>query len=77
MFIKPTGREEYRITISGNYFDELVSTESAGIIITYFTLGQMSQLPVKFAERSAAYYHKLTEHARTLDESPLIHAAID
>ena len=77
VFLAPNGREEYRITVHGNYFDGLLSAEAAGIVVTYFTLGQLSALPIMFSERAAAYYHKLTDYACEHAEYNKIRAAID
>ncbi|EER2167848.1 antirestriction protein [Escherichia coli] len=77
VFLSPTDREKYRITVAGNYFDDLLSAEAAGIVVTFFTLGQLSALPVMFSERCAAYYHKLYDYAREHEEYVKIRAAID
>ncbi|ENH8682198.1 antirestriction protein [Salmonella enterica] len=77
MFLAPNSREEYRITVPGNYFDGLLSAEAAGIVVTYFTLGQLSALPIMFSERAASYYHKLTDYACEHAEYNKIRAAID
>lgn len=77
MFLAPNSREEYRITVPGNYFDDLLTAEAAGIVVTYFTLGQLSALPILFSERCAAYYHKLTDYACEHAEYNKIRAAID
>ncbi|PVZ82653.1 klcA [Serratia sp. S1B] len=77
MFLAPNSRKEYRITVHGNYFDGLLTAEAAGIVVTYFTLAQLSELPILFSERCAAYYHKLTDYAYKHAEYNKIRAAID
>jgi hypothetical protein len=77
LFLAPNSREHYRITVNGNYFDDLLSSEAAGIVVTYFMLGQLSASNTPFAERCCDYYHKLFDYAREHAEYAKIRAAID
>ncbi|EBM5962823.1 TPA: antirestriction protein [Salmonella enterica subsp. enterica serovar 16:l,v:-] len=76
-FIAPNSREHYRISVSGNYFDGLLSADTAGMVATAFMLGQLCHSDLPIAERCIAYHHKLFDYACCHEEYNQFRAAID
>ena len=75
LFLAPTRSEPFRISWHGNGYEGAVSAEAAGIIVTLFTL---SDLSMEFKDdRLAEAYHRLLDHARRHSEAADIFAAID
>lgn len=76
MYMAPEGRERMNLAWDGNGFNAEVSSDSAGIIATLFTLSHMS-MSFRGCDYLADHYHRLLDFAAGHEESRLIFAAID
>jgi hypothetical protein len=75
-YLAPSG-ERYHIVQPGNHFDDTVSADAAGIIITLYA---MSELAFEYGDRVEVFaerLHQLREFASTHAEAALILRAID
>lgn len=75
LFMYPAGEKDLRITVNGNYFDDTMSKQTAGIIACLFTYSHLS-----FNDDSGKFadlYHLLLEYADGLDEAGKVFSAID
>jgi len=66
--------DQMRICVDGNGFEESMSCDAAGIVITLFALNQMSWIGV---DGMADAYHRLLDFAAEHAEHRLILSAID
>lgn len=77
IFLAPTDRETYRITVTGNYFDDELSGNAAGIVATLFALNQMTHTNHPLTQKCFDLYWLLRDYADQIPECNLIRAAID
>lgn len=75
LYMAPAGYGRMRLMCEGNFFDDDMSEDAAGIVATLFTLSHLS-----FRFKSDALgenYHRLREFSYSHPESELISSAID
>ena len=77
-----TGSGTYQMEWEMNGFSGEVSNETAGIIVTLFTLSNLSMYyyekeKIKMYEKCCELHWKLYDYAKQLDDYPLIRQAID
>lgn len=73
-YLAPTGRE-MRLIVEGNDFDEAVSADAAGVIVTLFALNQLACDTGD--DRIIDLYYSLLDFAREHPEEGSIMRAID
>jgi hypothetical protein len=78
----PTGRERWRVTVAGNYYDGEVSADAAGIILSLFAINAMSEFALRRNDWTgmdalADRYGDLRQYACGHPERAAILAAID
>ncbi|MGC0987090.1 antirestriction protein [Pantoea agglomerans] len=76
-FMAPAGRESYRVSVAGNYFDDELSGNAAGIVATLFALNQMTHTNHPHTQKCYDLYWLLRDYASQLPETNMIRAAID
>lgn len=75
LYMAPEGYGRMRLMCDGNYFDDELSEEAAGIVATLFA---MSHLSFRFkSDALSENYHRLREFAYSHQETELISGAID
>ncbi|ADU15372.1 antirestriction protein [Asticcacaulis excentricus] len=75
LYSAPTGYGQMRLMCDGNFFDDEMSEDAAGIVATLFTLSHLSfRYP---SDAIATNYEKLREFSYRHPESVLISRAID
>ena len=74
-YMAPTGYGQMRLMCEGNYFDDVMSEDAAGIVASLFAL---SHLSFRFtSDALSESYEKLREFSYTHPEAELISRAID
>lgn len=76
-FMAPTDRDSYRITVTGNYFDNELSAKASGIVATLFALCELTHTNHPLTEKCLDLYWLLRDYADQEPEGNLIRAAID
>lgn len=77
-FLAPTGDQPLALLVDGNGFCGAMSPQAAGIVVTMFTLSQLSFRAVGSAQALLVErYHALREFANQHAEAGAIFAAID
>lgn len=74
-YMAPEKSGEYRVSVHGNYFNDRLSADAAGIVATMFALGELAAMTEH--DHIIELYHSLRYFACEHDESRLILAAID
>ena len=72
-YMAPETATPVRIVCEGNYFNEEMSADAAGIVVTLFTLSHMAERVPSLADR----YYDLMEYIDCHPEAGKIYAAID
>jgi hypothetical protein len=75
-YLAPTHQQTYHLVVGGNGFDNTLDADTAGIVVTLFTLSHMSfRFPsvAVFAER----FHQLRHFASEHPNRRIVLAAID
>lgn len=72
-YMAPETAMPVRIVCEGNYFNEEMSADAAGIVVTLFTLSHMAERVLSLADR----YYDLMEYIDCHPEAGKIYAAID
>ena len=78
-FMAPDEPEPLRVVVTGNYTDETMSAEAAGIVTTLYVLDRLmnAQLKEKVRERYIDLWHKLRDYACQHSDCAAILKAID
>lgn len=74
-YMAPTGDQELRVSVSGNYFEDTMSPDAAGVVACLFAYSYLAN-----STGSAAlvdHFHQLREYALDHPEAGKILAAID
>lgn len=74
-YMAPEKVGKYRVIVHGNYFEDELSADAAGVVASLFALGELAAITEH--DRISELYHSLRHFAWEHDESQLILAAID
>lgn len=74
-YMAPTGNQELRVSVSGNYFDGDMSPDAAGIVACLFAYGYLANSTG--AAALSRHFHWLRDYALDHPEAGKILAAID
>lgn len=74
-YMAPTGNQELRVTVSGNYFDGSMSPDAAGVVACLFAYSYLANSTG--SDALVEHFHLLRDYALDHPEADKIMAAID